>query len=221
MTQTANIPGITIVQSPASPTHYDKGRNGHHVSKVVIHVADGTYQGSLEWFRDPRSSVSAHYIVSSLGEIAQAVSEADTAWQAGDYLTNETTIGIEHEGRPALGPWTPTAAQLEASAALVADICKRYAIRPSLGNVVPHSSINPKHNCPGPTWPWAKYIQMVSAILNPPAPPSPPAVAPTAHSPETGKRTITLYDPATNSPVGLASLIDGTSKAYLQRKGQP
>lgn len=197
---------MNIKQIPASPHNLTRGRGGHKVNRVIIHVQDGTQVGSISWFQNAASNVSAHYLISTSGEIVQMVAEGDTAWQAGDFLVNQTSIGIEHEGQPSKGPWAPSRLQLEASAALVADICKRYDIAPSVQTIIPHSKVNPKHNCPGPTWPWAAYLSMVGAILNPPAP---------AHSPEVGKTTITLYDPGTNLPVGKASLIDGTLKAYI------
>ena len=196
---------MNILQAPANPGNYDKGRAGHAVVKVVIHVMDGVMSGTAAWFANDRSNVSAHYGIGSDGTVVQYVQEADTAWQAGVLVINEESIGVEHEGRPADGPWTPTRLQLQASATLVADICKRYGITPSAQTIVPHSSINPQHNCPGPTWPWAAYLGLVTSQLTPQP----------AHTPGAGKTTITLYDPATNKPVGTASLIDGTRKAYI------
>ncbi|GGR00401.1 N-acetylmuramoyl-L-alanine amidase [Deinococcus ruber] len=197
---------MNIQQLSASPSNFTHGRGGRKVERVVIHVQDGTQQGSIAWFQNPASSVSAHYLVSMAGEIVQMVQEADTAWQAGDFTVNQTTIGIEHEGQPAKGPWTPTAAQLKASAELVADICKRYGITPNSSTIVPHSSINPKHNCPGPTWPWRDYLAQVAGFMAPAQP---------AHAPDTGKLAVRLFDPATNQQIGTGSLIVGSDKVYV------
>ena len=201
---------MIIEQTPANPGNYTKGRGGKTVTRIVEHVADGSYRGSIAWFQDPKSNVSAHFIVSSAGEVAQCVSLADTAWQAGDFSVNQTTVGIEHEGRPAAGPWTPTEAQLLASAELTAQLCQKYGITPNRATIIPHSQINPLHNCPGPTWPWERYLSMVTAHLTPAAP-LPPAHA---ADPE-GKRSVRLFDPATNEQVGTGTLIVSTDKVYI------
>ena len=197
---------MTITQKPASPHNYDVGRAGHTVKMIVIHVEDGSESGSAAWFANPGSNVCAHYGVSSAGAIDQFCDEANTAFHAGNYAINQTSIGVEHEGQPRLGPWAPTEAQLSASAALVADICKRHGITPSAQTIVPHSSINPNHHCPGPTWPWARYLGMVQALLAPQA----------AHRPSPAdQQTVRLYDPSTNQQVGTGTLIVGTGKVYI------
>lgn len=196
---------MNITQIPASPHNLTKGRGGHSVNRVIIHVQDGTQSGSISWFQNPASNVSAHYLVSMTGDVVQMVDEANTAWQAGDFLVNQTSIGIEHEGQPAKGPWSPSRLQLQASAALVADICKRHGITPSPQTIVPHSSINPLHHCPGPTWPWSAYLGLVASLLVPQP----------AHAPGVGKQALRLFDPATNQQVGTASLVAGTDKAYI------
>lgn len=198
---------MNITQIPASPANYSKGRAGCTVDRVVIHVMDGSMQGTAAWFSNPAANVSAHYGVSSAGEVVQYVSEFDTAWQAGNLDVNRRSIGVEHEGRPADGPWTPTPLQLQASARLVADICRRNAITPSKLTIVPHSSINPKHECPGRTWPWDAYLQSVVMAMGGGTP---------AHQPAP-KETVRLFDPQTNKQVGTATLIPGTDKAYIQR----
>ena len=197
---------MNIIQTPASPHNYTPGRAGHRPQRIVIHVMDGSLSGTGSWFADPASNVSAHYGIGSAGQVVQYVQEADTAWQAGDFRVNQTTIGVEHEGRPAAGPWAPTEAQLQASAALVADICKRYGILPGENTIIPHSQINPQHRCPGPTWPWSRYLALVVGLVNP----QPAHVATPAD-----KQPLRLFDPATNQQVGLASLIVGTNKAYI------
>jgi len=202
---------MNINQRPASPHNYQKGRGGHIPVKIVIHVEDGSREGTASWFANPASNVSAHYGVNSDGSIDQFVQETDTAFQAGNFAVNQSSIGVEHEGRPAAGPWVPTNEQLIASAALVADICKRYGIRPGPDTIIPHSSINPAHRCPGPTWPWAKYRQMVADNL---APQSLPAHTATPAD----KRTLRLFDPSTNEQMGTATLIVGTDKAYVVPK---
>lgn len=198
---------MNIQQIPASPHNVTPGRQGRSVSRILIHVQDGTQQGSIAWFRNPASNVSAHYLVSTSGDVVQMVQESDTAWHAGNWEANLTSIGIEHEGQPSKGPWAPTPAQLAASTALVTDICRRHGITPGPDTIIPHSRINPAHHCPGPSWPWPSYLGAITAALTPRP----------AHAPGTGKQVLRLFDPASNAQVGTASLIEGTDKAYIVR----
>jgi len=87
---------------PAAATNYTPGRAGQSIDAIVIHATGGPYAGALSWFRDPRSSLSAHYVIrASDGEITQTVAEADTAFHARGF--NRGSIGIEHEFDPARG----------------------------------------------------------------------------------------------------------------------
>lgn len=196
---------------PASTHNYTKGRGGKRVTRIVVHVQDGTQAGSISWFQNPASNVSAHYLISMAGDVVQMVDEADSAWHAGNWDVNQTSIGIEHEGQPSKGAWSPTRMQLQASIDLVAELCARHGITPGAQTIIPHSQINPAHRCPGPTWPWAAYLETIQAKVSPPP----------AHTPGTGKQTLKLFDPATNAQVGTVSLILGTDKCYLVPAPKP
>lgn len=201
---------MNITQMPAHPGNFTVGRMGQKVDRIVIHVADGTYDGTLAWFQNPTASVSAHFTVGLDGRIGQSVSLSDAAWQSGAWEMNLRSVGIEHEGQPSKGPWTPTTAQLAASADLVSTLCQRFNIPADRTHIIGHNEVNPgraaRANCPGPTWPWPDYIARVQACLAPPP----------AHLPDPlDKQTIRLFDPSTNLQVGTASLITGTDKAYV------
>jgi hypothetical protein len=47
---------------------------------LVVHIADGTYEGTISWQRDPANEVSSHFIVARDGTTAQLVDTADKAW---------------------------------------------------------------------------------------------------------------------------------------------
>ena len=80
---------------PASRSNYDVGRT-MAITTIVIHETDGSYISALNWFLNPRSRVSAHYLVRAWGGgITQFVAEGDTAFHARN--ANPYTIGIEHE----------------------------------------------------------------------------------------------------------------------------
>jgi len=200
---------MMIEQRPAHPGNFSKGRD-RPIDRIVIHVADGTYGGTLTWFADPRCDVSAHFTVATDGRIGQSVNLADTAYHAGDWVMNSRSIGIEHEGQPSKGPWVPSVAQLEASAALVAELCKRFGIPADRTHIIGHAEVNPgraaRAGCPGKTWPWDGYIGAVGAALTPPP----------AHLPDAAdQRAMRLFDPQTNTQIGVGTLIEGTDKVYL------
>ncbi|MFG2012168.1 N-acetylmuramoyl-L-alanine amidase [Micromonospora sp. NPDC048868] len=50
------------------------------VRGLVVHIADGTYEGTISHQRDPDTENSSHFIVSREGDIAQLVDTADKAW---------------------------------------------------------------------------------------------------------------------------------------------
>ena len=77
-----------------TPAH----RQIHSVDRVVVHVTEGSFWGSVSWLRNPRAHASSHYVVSRRGKIVQLVHLSDIAWHAGHWGTNEQSIGVEHEG---------------------------------------------------------------------------------------------------------------------------
>lgn len=120
--------------------HYTKGRQGHTIDKVIIHHNDGnlTVDGCYSVWQTRQAS--AHYQVASDGTIGQLVYDANTAWHAGNWAANVTSIGIEHADATR-DPYTVSDACLDAGAHLVAAICKKYGLgRPEWGtNLFGHS----------------------------------------------------------------------------------
>lgn len=216
---------IKVKWHEASPKNYTQGRTAK-IDRVVIHVAEGTFGGTLNWFQNPQAGVSAHFTVAADGRVGQSVSEKNTAWHAGPVPNgqpemNPRSIGIEHEGvQNAQNPWQPTEAQLNATAELVAGICQRWDIPADRAHIIGHNEVNPQRaaraNCPGKGWPWARFIELVQQymLVKPEAPKPAPSPATTPALPE-GKRTVRLMDAGTNTPLGSGTLIDGTDKVYL------
>ncbi|MFN4249652.1 N-acetylmuramoyl-L-alanine amidase [Deinococcus sp.] len=205
---------MSIEQRPAHPGNFTKGRAAR-IDRVVIHVADGTYGGTLSWFAQDAAPASAHYTVATDGRTGQSVQEGDTAWHAGDWTMNARSVGVEHEGMPSRGPWAPSAAQLRASAELVAGICRRHGIPVDRAHIIGHSDVNPdrkaRQGCPGPTWPWEAYLDMVCEILT-------PAPQPGHVKDGQEQRPVRLFDPETNTQIGEGTLIAGTDKVYVKVK---
>jgi hypothetical protein len=167
----AEYPGA--LWSAASPSNYTPGRTGGSIQYIVIHTMQGSYAGSISWFRNPAASCSAHFnIRSSDGEITQMVSEGDTAWHAGNWTYNQRSIGIEHEGYIAdPGRWY-TEAMYASSARLVRHLCDKYGIPMDRAHIIAHIEVpGATHTDPGPGWDWTHYMNLVRGVPStPPAP---------------------------------------------------
>lgn len=159
----------------ASPYYHSRGVSA---TAVTIHTMQGSYAGSISWFKSNPYSVSAHYLIrSSDGQITQMVRESSAAHHVGNE--NNYTLGIEHEGYVNNASWYTTA-MYNASAALTRHFCSRYRIScasaykgaASSGVVVLSSAVkikghqhfpNNSHTDPGINWNWSRYY----GLLNP------------------------------------------------------
>lgn len=181
---------------PAPAGNYGVGRAGQAINMVVIHDTEGSYASAIARFTDPKEGVSAHYTFRSKdGALTQCVSEADTAYACGNLAYNQRSISIEHEGYAADPAHWYTPEMLDASAKLVADICKRYHIPADRAHIIGHSEVpaepphsgfggNDHHTDPGSGWPWASYIALIKGYLAPPTPV--PAPSPIPPNPQSG-----------------------------------
>ncbi len=132
------------------------------IDHIVIHDTEGSYAGSISWFKDPAANVSAHYVIkSSTGAITQMVKEKDIAWH--DACFNTTTVGIEHEGYAAKPELWFTEAMYVESAKLSAYLADKYQVPKEHGSILGHGEAPDcsDHSDPGPGWNWAHYIDLV------------------------------------------------------------
>lgn len=157
-TQSPDYPSALWV--PADANNYAKGRSAT-IDKVIIHVTQGSYAGSISWFQNPASEVSSHYVVrSSDGEITQMVRDSDTAYHA--RSANASALGIEHEGFIDDPSWF-TDSMYRSSAALTRYLCDRYGIPKDRTHIIGHSEApGNDHTDPGPYWDWTRYMQLVT-----------------------------------------------------------
>lgn len=110
-------------------------RPGVRVDTVLLHhTASSNDAGTVAWLMDPKSGVSAHYVVGTKGDVWRLVPEELCAWHAGrgrlpwetvpEYDFNHRSLGIEVVN-PGDGKTPFTEAQYRALEWLVPDICKR------------------------------------------------------------------------------------------------
>lgn len=115
---------MVSVQWVGSPNHYN-GRQGRKVTHITLHIMVGYLAGTDATFAKTSSNSSAHYGIGADGTIHQYVKESDGSFSDANRESNLSTISIEHEGGMANGA-VCTAACVEASAQLCADIARRY-----------------------------------------------------------------------------------------------
>ena len=174
-----------LLPIPAAWSNYSH----HHrpvsaVRLVVVHETEGSFAGTIRWFRNPRAHAAANYVVGRNGEIAHMVPDDEVAWHAGNGWVNAHSIGIEHEGYSRIDG-VVTDAEYRASAQLVAVLLRRYHLPADRGHVIGHSQVPDPfhrglfggwahHTDPGSFWDWSRYMTYVrdyrAGVTPPPRP---------------------------------------------------
>jgi N-acetyl-anhydromuramyl-L-alanine amidase AmpD len=140
----------------------DHGRRAE-TRGVVIHVNEGTFDGTIEWFSGGSEGVGAHLEVGS-DRVYQLVDLDHVCWHAVD--ANAFSIGIEHAGfGRSRAEWLDAGHELAYSANRASYILRHYRLgEPRYGvNIWPHSWGGVawgNHNCPGPAFPWDVWMRM-------------------------------------------------------------
>jgi len=138
----------------------------------VHYIAVGTYEGTISWFKNCTSQVSAHYVVRNFdGQVTQMVDEANRAWSQGVTEYNDQGIGVEHEVQVAnLSMWD-SQPMLNEAGKLCADACNRNNIpKQRRGNngdrgIYGHSDVIAT-NCPNLTTNrWNTFLSKVLGAL--------------------------------------------------------
>lgn len=172
------LPPITWVGSP----NFFPGRGGFgNPIAMVDHITDDmNVSNVLNWFMNPSSQASSHFVIDRNGKVYQCVSSLDGAWTNGDVNqtrqdipwlrdlinrgvnVNNATISIEHIGTPS-NP--PTDAQYEASRKIHMYFShpKVYGINRDRSHQLRHGDINAvdRSYCPGPHFDLKGTIEML------------------------------------------------------------
>jgi N-acetyl-anhydromuramyl-L-alanine amidase AmpD len=133
-------------------------RSGYKPEIIVLHIMQGTMNGTISWFKNPKSYSSAHYLVGKDGRVVQMVKDADGAWHAGrvynpsenikrvlkktrwgGYINpNKYSLGIECEGKDG-DHWTEP--QMKSLTDLVRTLCARFDILRDRLHIIDHQDI--------------------------------------------------------------------------------
>lgn len=153
------------------------------IDRVVVHTAEGTYNGTISWFqrsakeRNASYAAATHYVLARTGEVTQMAKEEARLIHAGSKSQsgwNDRSIGIELEA------WSGTAkppssikfpvrdfpeAQIQSLAELIHGICTRNNIPLDRTHIVGHGEIpGQTHTDPGPTFPWDKLMETLLSL---------------------------------------------------------
>ncbi|UJQ86860.1 endolysin [Streptomyces phage Treat] len=90
---------------------------------LIVHIMQGTLEGSQSWFDNPSAQASSHFGTGKDGELRQWVDTSDRAWA--QAAGNRDYLSIENEGKV---PDKLTAKQIEAVAQTFAWVCKTYKV---------------------------------------------------------------------------------------------
>ncbi|OJG10068.1 hypothetical protein RU94_GL000814 [Enterococcus asini] len=110
---------------------------------------------------------SAHYGIGKNGEIRAYVDENNTAWHAGNWNANISSIGIENCNSTGSPSWNVNQATIDSCAKLVADIAKRHGLGKLVvnKNLFPHSYFS-STSCPGVLLGSLQYIADKANAIN-------------------------------------------------------
>lgn len=170
---------VTFIGSATS--NFRVGRPaGFRPEAIVLHRTGGSRTFWRSRFNTSGATVSAHYVVGRDGIVDMYVLETDTAFHAGMVVgptwprlrpnvnPNFYTIGIELEG-VATDNWPD--AQVQATAALVAEVAARWQFGIDSDHVIPHSAIRAPSRCPGDTCPIRQILELARGTGVQPRPP--------------------------------------------------
>lgn len=162
---------------PADSSNYTAANRGAaEIDSIVIHVAQGSAEGTVNWFANPDADVSAHYTIRDDGYKYQSLSDINIGWHAGNWDYNTESIGIEHGGYVSSGF---TDAQYQSSAELVSWLCDQYNVPKSrvsgvatcgggTSGIMGHHQVPDPSSCgyndhtdPGSYWDWDYYMSLI------------------------------------------------------------
>ncbi|MBR3837478.1 MAG: N-acetylmuramoyl-L-alanine amidase [Clostridia bacterium] len=137
---------------PAYAGNYTKGRSGYSITEITIHhmAAKWTARRCGESYQAPRRKASGHYGIGFEGEMAQYVSEDDTAWTNDLWESNCRAVTIECANSETGGDWQISEKTMDSLVLLIADIAVRNGLYPLVKgeNLTWHQMYSPTA-CPG------------------------------------------------------------------------
>lgn len=174
------------IQQNSTPNKSSRG--SYKPCLIAWHIAEGSYNGTISWEKNPASQTSSHFVLGKNGEITQLVPLNMAAWTQGvdpnkdmkptnAYVKahkginpNLYCVSIECEGKWSETKGKLTDKQLEAAAYLtsyiVEEVDRIYGVEIPVDreHMIGHCEINSvtRPHCPGELFPYDKLISMVN-----------------------------------------------------------
>lgn len=174
------------IQQNSTPNKSSRG--SYKPCLIVWHIAEGSYNGTISWEKNPASQTSSHFVLGKNGEITQLVPLNMAAWTQGvdpnkdmkptnAYVKahkginpNLYCVSIECEGKWSETKGKLTDKQLEAAAYLtsyiVEEVDRIYGVEIPVDreHMIGHCEINSvtRPHCPGELFPYDELISMVN-----------------------------------------------------------
>jgi len=148
-----------VKPTPHPSPNFGERRDGAIPDMVVLHyTAMDSAKAALDRLSAPEAEVSAHYLISEVGEVFSLVAEEKRAWHAGTGQwgmvtdVNSRSIGIEI-ANTGFAPFPEP--QMLALERLLHGIMRRWAIRPE--RIIGHSDMAPGRKIdPGLRFDWRR-----------------------------------------------------------------
>lgn len=167
-------PVVKLAILEALSPNQDERPPGVAIDTIIVHDTETPgvtkAQTIANHFLNPRSQVSAHYIIGKDGEVMQCVADERRAWHAGPSKydgrekVNDFSIGIELvNAQTGKDPFTD--AQYTSLIALTADLVTRHPI--SLSRITGHRHVTnyPRiKRDPADNFDWKRYLDGVKAL---------------------------------------------------------
>jgi N-acetyl-anhydromuramyl-L-alanine amidase AmpD len=174
----------SLAWEPADSSNYTSAsrESDYDIRWFLVHVAEGTHDTTVSWFKDPAADASTHYVVENASnpKKTRMLDESDIGWHAGNWGYNAHSLGIEHGGytdeTTFVDDLYEASAEIAAWAAAEYNFpleVKRYDVAPcdatnGTGGVIGHHQVPDPDNCdvggggsghtdPGSTWNWGRY----------------------------------------------------------------
>ena len=137
-------------------TPNQSSRNGAAVEYIVLHhMATTGFEAVLRSWMSGKKQGSCHYAISNTGEIVEVVPEHLRAWSLSSATFDGKSITFEIANESAGGSWPVSRNAHEATAQVVADLCRRYEIPCNRDRIIGHREVFTRHHagyataCPG------------------------------------------------------------------------
>jgi N-acetyl-anhydromuramyl-L-alanine amidase AmpD len=165
---------------------YTKGPRKTPINLIVLHTMEsqelpGTAKRVALWFAGKNAPDASAHLTIDNKDIVSVVDEQDIAWHAGEWGTNQRSLGIELAGKASqtAKDWADaySTAMLDIAAKQVASWCKKYNIpvvkltpaQVSGGgkgicghiDITNAFKVSGGHTDPGVNFPWDSFIALV------------------------------------------------------------